>query len=239
MEKFIISGFPRTGSTLLASSLSQSNNILMFHELFHNKRKERGSIYNRKIYNNETGSTFAEIAFKYGELGSYSAVGFKLFCTHAKKHVTHRTVWDLIEKDKTIKVIMLERPWIEIIVSLEKAYQDNIWAVKKNEEIKKDWKPFSLDHEKCEKYFEFFSSHLNEINTKIKSHNVLEIEYSDLDSNYEETCNKTFNFLNLPNVNVIQEFRKQRKKEVFEQLENYDDLKNKFSKTVFASEFPY
>jgi LPS sulfotransferase NodH len=122
--KFVIFGFPRSGSTYLCSLLNAHPRILCHYEVFH--PDAIGTVYGfadkapemrgfTPASRDADPQRFIETLFKY-PLGA-DAVGFKIFVGHsAKAH-------ELILNDKSIAKILLDRSTLDAYVSMIIAQQ--------------------------------------------------------------------------------------------------------------------
>lgn len=166
-KMFVIISRPRSGSTWLVTLLNSHPNCITRGELFrHPTGSDAKSMYYRQFHRKWTRKV--------------ELVGFKIFYHHPLAS-DDKTVWELIAKDPTIKIVRLERrDKFRIYLSQQIGNKNNQWILRdKNERVKQklhididDLKYFLEENEQLEKLKHFTDLY--------KTHQVYEIYYEDL-----------------------------------------------------------
>lgn len=260
MINFILLGFARTGSTLLALSMAGHPNVHMSEELFNDYEDERRRAFGTGCRSAQCDLSDSEVAredrfYRTGEDGAkflreeifhkaYSeeikALGFKIFYNQARQDQNAEKVWDYLIDDTDIRVVHLVRDnLLENWLSLQVAFETNEWARWTGTKAKKVvLPPFSLDAKDCESYFDEITNSLKWARMKFADHKVLEIEYeADLCAQFVSTLNRVHDFLGVPRRHLKVPLKKQAQRKPCEQISNYEELKRHFRHTPYEGFF--
>ncbi|MBN1364811.1 MAG: sulfotransferase [Syntrophaceae bacterium] len=243
--RFIILGRPRTGSNLLMTSLRSHKNIISYGEIFNPEVQD----WDIPIFYRD-GSDFNLLKEKPVEFisnrlfrnypPSVKAVGFKMFYSQTPFHIEHTdSVWQYLKEDKNIKIIHLKRR------NILKAYLSQMIALKTNKWVNifnthsatSDNIKLALDYQECLNDFEYTRRMENEFDSHFTSHEILNIYYENLQSNFSEEMEKIQIFLELTSYPLQPQIFKQTRQKLSEAITNYDELKLKFSTTEWKCFF--
>lgn len=220
-KKFVIISRSRTGSTLLMALLNRHSNIICEGELF--KRLNNKSC--KTIWNNLFAKKSKQIKY----------VGFKLFYYHP--FGDDKAVWNFIDEDKEIWIIHLTRKnYLESFVSQKIGKKTKQWSENKKRphNLSIDDKRVTLDFEECQQTFEKINSYEENTLERFKTHNWIELDYSDLNKNKEKIMSSILEKLSLP-IEELQVVNKKQNSEPLNSLiENYQELEGKFATTTWA-----
>lgn len=241
MKKFVIINNKRSGSSLLVMGLRDNKNMEIFGELFPENPMNRAP---QHLYEEGMdGATFLQDDIfnknKYGQ--EIQVVGFKLLYTQAHYNAKVKTAWKYLIENQDIHIIHLIRQnMLESWISSKIALMSGEYAVRKNENStnsKRKTEPFKANPQECEAHFRFVTDYIKWIKTKFKKHPLVEIEYEKLAAQFEETVFSIQDFLSIPKVVAKKHLEKQQQFKPWEQLLNFAELKNYFSKSNYASFF--
>ena len=226
MQKFVIYSHPRSGSNYLCEALNLSEDIICHGELFNpdevvyaaKSKCARKELEEREV--NEL--QFLNDVYQTREA---RAVGFKHFVSYSKE------VSNYVLRNKEIKKLILQRKnLLRSFVSLEIAFQTNVWFELKNspekqtEEVK-----IELD---VRKFIRSAKSISNSFDTAIRSleeqgQDYLLLQYEKMvSSKKEDICKKALSFISKEiKPPVLKENSvKQNKGSLEDCLVNYDQV---------------
>lgn len=254
MKRFIILGHGRSGSTLLARSLTQHPNVRMFGELFHDEEPERERAF--RAFNESVGPRRREPRFyRDGEDGAaylretvfrrrpwreLLAVGFKMFYLHARADPRVKTAWDYLVENTDVRVIHLGRSnLLECWLSLQMAHITGEWERRKGAPGPRTLvPPLDLDPAKCEAFFNQTLAHRRWAAERFRRHPTLELEYeADVVGRFEQTVRRMQDFLEAPRGPAEKLLEKQARRKPREQIVNYDEFKDYFRHTLYEGFF--
>jgi sulfotransferase len=187
-EQFVcLSGLPRSGSTLLSAILSQNPLIhaegnscvcqLMWdmQQSCNISSKEQLAANNRQYIMKDLISEIPRIYYKNNNINE------KIIVDKCRSWTIQANI-ELLRKyvDNNIKIIVLERPIIEIITSFSKLYTDNKRPVDLHKFLQPNSEPIMRS--------------ISGINWAKKNNTFLFISYKELINNTEETINKIYTF---------------------------------------------
>lgn len=223
--KFIIISHARSGSNLLLNALNSHPNIIAEHEIF--------AAHNRNIGENFQ-PTLDNLFRKRPE--SAKAVGCKIFYYHL-----NQDEWRQISEIPELKVIHLKRKnALSMIVSMKVAFKTDQWGIASEaERIDAAQKQVHLDYDFLRQRFEQIELWEKNMPKLFDRSPIQNVFYQDLVGQYQQTVESLFSFLDLPQISL--EMKIQHKKQNPEPLNqliyNYDELKEKFADTPWASYF--
>lgn len=220
-RKFVIITTARSGSNLLVDLLDSHPNITCHGELF-------------KFFNQGNPSTIWDTTFKLKSKSKYY-VGFKIFYDHPLDS-DDDTIWNLIQRDKTIKVIHLVRNnMLKTYVSLQIAYKVDVWKSKEDiDPILVDDKRVHIDIASCFKEFKRIEDAMEKTRRSFKHHDFIEITYEDLTHTTEAVTGKLFEHLGLAGFTVTSNLKKQNNESLESLIVNYKPLKDVLETTTYA-----
>lgn len=189
MKEFIfLSGLPRTGSTLLSAILCQNPNIhaegnSAVCQLMWDLQVSCKTNANEQLQANNRLHTIHDLISQVPNI-YYKNISEKIIVDKCRSWTIPANI-ELIKKYicKDFKMIILERPIIEIVKSFAKLYKDNIFYSNwENNILKPGSDPIMRS--------------ISGINNakKLNSKNFLFISYDELTSNTEETIKKIYDF---------------------------------------------
>lgn len=224
--RFIVTGFPRTGSTLLCSCLGQNPKVRLHYELFHERVEERASVNGIKWDGQVDPLDVLELAFGDAtKQEDFGASGFKLFFGHARRGA-ESVIWRRIASDPQVKLIFLRRPWLEILASLECARRSGVWAVPASASAP-DVPPFKLDFGWAKDTLDAFWRDQVRVKGLLRQHEWLQINYAHIATCLQPTLRKVENFLNVStNPDAIPRFVQQRCRVLEEQVLNLKPIRD-------------
>ena len=219
-SKFVIVTRSRTGSNFLISLLNSHPNIEANGEVF-NLLKGRNC---KKVWN--------ELFSKKPKVIKH--VGFKIFYYHPND-CDDKKVWDLLESDRSIKIIHLRREnKLRTHVSRLIAGKSDVWKSYNNEISAKD-KGVEVNTEKL--LNDFYTSEFFEVETrkKFSDHPFLEITYESLVKDQTLTHQKILQFLEVSCLSLGSSLRKQNSESLRYLIKNYEVVNACLSKTKYAN----
>ena len=235
MKQFVcLSGLPRTGSTLLSAILSQNPNIHaegnsavcqlmwnMFQSCTINS-KEQLQATNREHTINDIISQIPTIYYKNSK---------EPIVVDKCRSWTIPANIDLLHKyvDANIKIIVLERPVIEIVKSFVKLYKDNKREVNIENFIAPQSEPIMRS-----------IAGINWAKKNNQNNTFLFISYQDLISNPKETIAKIYNFCGWEpfDHNYDRILVKYPEDDSVYQLKGQHTIRPKVSKRIYTIELP-
>lgn len=247
MKKVVIINNKRSGSSLLAMGLADNKSIKIFGEIFPESPMNRAP---KHLYKEGMdGATFLQDDIfnknKYSE--EIQAVGFKLLYTQAHYNTKVKTAWKYLIENQDIYIIHLTREnMLESWISSKIALISGEYAVHKSEDNnasgskeKRKVEPFNANPQECEAHFRFVTDYIKWVKVKFKKHPLIEIEYEKLVAQFEETIFNIQDFLSIPRVLAKKHLEKQQLFKPWEQLLNFVELRDYFSKSNYAIFFNY
>lgn len=242
--KFVIIGAPRTGSSFLQSALNSHPQTICLREVF-GDCKNRGKFYlNGKITDSiDSPKEYLEAEIWNPEFSNKTHRGFKLFFMQGIDTKAPKTIWNIIEEDKDVRIIYLRRQnLLARFCSQRMAYTTGVWELKKlstaksYRELKRyfahrllAYRGVSLTYQECVSDFEKHERFHDEFMAKFSTHQVLDLSYESLVENREKAYQEVLNFLELPYVKFKTEHTKQFKPKLSSSVKNYLELKSQFA----------
>ena len=226
--KFILAGTPRSGSTWLQTMLCTVPGLHCGGEL----------LGYPNLYSPQFTDPLSGLMEFWSLTKIFRSVGFRFFYWQSNYAVINTALKSLISSND-LKVIFLWRQNLfELVTSWEIAKSDGVWSVtddRKNNATRLSKPP------------EFYESKFFEIENGLKSvrelfigHQFINITYEELVENPVSQVNKIADFLECPHISEI--FSNQRKKETRPPQDihdNYNELRNHFSKSRWETFFNY
>ncbi len=223
--KFVILGYPRTGSNLLMTTLNKHPNVFCYGEIFNNREVRDWDIpyvFRSPFELKKKDENPVEYARKkiFGEYPvDVKAVGFKLFYHHARKE-REEEVWEFLKNDKRIKIIHIVRK------DLLRAFVSHALAKETGKFVNKSGgksgvRKITLDLNECENYFEKTTKNIREFDRFFSEHSVLKIFYENLSGDFDKTISEIEEFLGLEKMKLSAGTKKQGAYSLSEVVTNY------------------
>ena len=247
MQKFFVAGMPRTGSTLLATTLDQNPKIKMHGELFHPVMTERAGPHALNVRGKPRffdPDAEDAIAFLSKEVWSNRglkkhAVGFKLFGDYVKAPTTDKLFLRILEAFPDVKLVTIWREnLLDCLISRQVARSSGKWMESsKSNQSETNVVMVEIAPAMAENFFQGYSNvktFLGQISSEVPSFSV---DYDELTNNFESVSANLFDFLGVSASAVNQAIKKQRTHTRKDYVVNWEELKNHFSETPYAQFF--
>ena len=217
----------RTGSNYLLSLLNSHPNIYIQGELLDElKGRDYTKVIN-EIYSKQPLSV--------------KASGFKMFYCHPFPYdelVTKKIMDDFV-KMKNLYIIHLKRKNIlKTLTSRKIALKQNVWTSRDYKENQSsEQKTINFTREELEKGFEMTRQMEEESDILFKGHQIITIYYEDMVDDPEKEVNRILGMLDIKIQPLKSDLRKQNTEKLPELISNFDDLKESFIDSKWASFF--
>ena len=241
--RFIILGRSRTGSNFLRGLLNSHDQVLVFGEIFQNKNTI-GWAMPGYSNNDRLMLEFHQEPVKFIENRVYKkfpanirAVGFKIFYYHAHDDAW-LPIWDYLRQHRELKILHITRQnMLRTHLSRKLATATDTWVDTSGNASRP--KSVRLDYSECLQDFEQTWDWQQEYAHFFAEHDLMEIVYEDLATDYRPVMLNVLTFLGAePNLDLIKpETYKQAQTPLSTAIENYQDLKTSFINTRWASFF--
>ena len=240
-QKFIVLTHARSGSSMLVATLGQHPEIIRFQEIF-----TSGSIgFNTEGFDNNSEKMIrlrnrCPIEFLQRQIfssypSSIKAVGFKLFPEQIdNKHLS--SVWDWIVANKSIRIILLTRD------NLLEAYVSKLIALKTNGfrcmyESDRTNTTVNVNFEDCLSEFQKRHVYNQKALEQLKHHKLLCLEYEEVVRDLDNSFRKLQEFLGVTVQPISVVSLKKEVRPMSEVIENYAELRERFSDTQWKHLF--
>lgn len=222
--KFVMISRSRTGSNLLVSLLDSHPNVYARHEVF---QRLNGRPY-KKIWRQHFGKQPYYI----------KAAGFKIFYYHPLD-ADCPDLWRDLIADRAIKIIHLTRANIlNTLVSRKIAGLTDAWSSNdKSSSADKGVQQISFTPEELSEGFQQTRNWETEFASLFAAHPIYPLTYESLIAHQDEQFRRITEFLGVPAYRPRSQFKKQSKAGQKEIVSNYDELKDRFSKTEWRDFF--
>lgn len=245
--RFLVVGAARTGTNLVTQSLNAHPEVACFREIFHCDPQtiEFGQLgyYHKQnahsmidLKQNDPLRLVEQEVFRlFGK--QIKAVGYKLLYNHACEG-RMSDIRTAIKEDHSLRVIHLKRrDALAKILSAKLAIEQKKWYVTHKEISLFKQKPIRLSVDFCRERFEFIEDKTMEHDELFAQHDVLEIEYETLSSEFVKTMNQVQEFLGITQKPLSQHTKKMTAQSPQELIINYDELKSAFAATKWSMYF--
>ena len=243
-ERFVILGTGRTGSTFLQSLLNSHSQIVAFGEIFQSYdaiRWDYGSY--RKDAPRRQLSACQDDPVRFLETHVFakfprgiSAVGFRLFYTHAQ-HPRQTGLWSYLSKCVDLKIIHLKRR------NVLRAYLSHMTA-----SVSGRWKELSgksgddsisvhMDLDACLQKFIETRTQEKKHDSLFANHQKIELFYEELSRDYTTEMQRLQQFLGVEYEQVVPATHKQARLPLSLAISNYNELKQGFKGTPWEEFF--
>jgi LPS sulfotransferase NodH len=216
--KFIILTRSRTGSNLLIDYLNSHRGVFARNEIF------------RRLDGREYPAVWRALFKKHPFFTK--AVGFKIFYDHPLD-AADCGIWEALEHDRTIKVIHLVRENIlRSVVSQRIAEKTDFWFQKRKRlpsRVGADEKKVRLNFADLLREFEQTTQWRREGDARFKEHETLKISYEELSGDPQSTFARVCRFLGVAYRRPATSFKKQNPEPLSALIENFGELRQRFS----------
>jgi len=246
---FIVAGMPRTGSSLLVSTLQQNPDISVYAELFHPVLRERSGPH---AIRREGAALYfdPERADPIGFLrrwvwpdtnAGYRAIGFKIFAEYVRSKSTGRLLERLKEEIGGLRVVHMRRTnYFDVYLSRLVANKTGRW-MSYGEDVSSDEGTrnvrLMISPEAAERFFSAMGRADAFIEGLFRGESYLRVDYRSLCQNIQEQANVVFDFLGVERKPVESVIRKQVVAPKEDMVVNYDELLRRFAGSPFEPFF--
>lgn len=241
--RFIILGRSRTGSNFLRGLLNSHPQVVVYGEIFQNKKEigwalpgfSSNARLMREFHQEPVGFVERRVFKKFQP--QIRAVGFKIFYYHAQDEAW-APVWEYLRQHREIKVLHITRRNIlRTHLSRKLAMLSDIWVDTSGGASRP--KSVRLDYSECLTDFEQTQKWQQDYAQFFQDHDLLEVVYEDLAADYRPVMKQVLDFLGVEaNLELIKpETHKQSQTPLTKAIENYQELKQMFSDSRWASFF--
>lgn len=260
MIKFVILSCPRTGSNLLSAALRDHPAVKIFGELMN--RNSDDAIVDlaatwpdcRYRHGGHAGEMLMHWLYNPARHAPHvRATGFKLFYDQAREDDNAFSIWTTLLADPTIHVLhVIRQNLLEVLVSLRTALATDVWAVVREPEGgytaygNRGGRPHRMTQppprlrilpEDAEAFFKSVVSEREWVRRTFQDHPYLAVHFVPLTQEFPDTTTNVFRFLRLPDHRVSPGLVRQAHATPREQIENYEELRVYFRRTIFADHF--
>lgn len=223
-KRFIILTRSRTGSNLLVSFLNSHPNIYAEEEIVN---RLHGRDY-RKILSTVFGKQPGEIKAK----------GFKIFYYHPLDDNTGMIWDDLAAMDDLLVIHLKRRNILRTLISRKIAEMQDVWRMTSGPgDQASDRKTVSFTVEELDEGFNRTREMEKDGERRFASHSSLTVYYEDMVADPNRIFRDITKFLGVPNFQPQTSLRKQNPERLSTLVDNYQDLKEAFSKTTWDEFF--
>ncbi|MEZ7273919.1 sulfotransferase [Sphingobium sp. 10 DY56-G10] len=248
MQKFFVAGMPRTGSTLLATTLDQHPGIKMLGELFHPVARERSGPHaivrsdgSTRFFdpNAEDGIEFLRNEVWPAPAPEAGAIGFKLFGDYLKAPTTERLFMRIFEAFPDTKLVTIWRNnLLDCLISRQVARASGKWMESaKARRSKVPAAVVSIDPIEAENFFKGYSDVKGFLDSLSKQVPSFAVDYDELVRDFAGVSARLFSFLELEKVPVKQALKKQAQFPQSHYVKNWKELREHFSSTDYEKYF--
>lgn len=224
---FVVLGHERSGSSMLASVLSQHPDVKMLGELFHPSADERrAAARGREVYDDVgDGAAYLRRVFDRGTWDWPLAMGFKLFYHHARRG-TARSIWATLESESALRILHVRRrDVLGAFVSREVARKTGQWMLLEGDRPAPPAGPFVADPGDFLVFAREISSARRELRRRIDARRVLELSYEDdLCRGFARTRVRICEHLGLDDCELSPLTLRQSRRALSEQIVNFAEL---------------
>jgi LPS sulfotransferase NodH len=244
--QFIILSAPRSGTNFLRSALNRHSQIFVFGELFRFPNKigwDFWAFNNLPLMNSKDMISLVNLSpdkFIKNHVFApppypFTSIGFKIFYFHNRNQQGIK-VWEYLKKDKNIKVIHLRRNnMLKTFLSHRRALQTEKWIDILGRKLSPQ--AIFLDPHDCRNYFQRMTKWEDENDNRFSHHHKLDICYENMISNREYELSRIQSFLNVDTKHIIPSTVKQTKREISDDIKNYEELERFFRGTEWSRFF--
>ena len=242
-NKFIVLGYPRTGTSMVISTLRKHPQIVGFGEIFMHQEVGLNLNYDYNFFDldkilairNKYPLEFLDSFIFTSYRSNLKAVGFKLF-PHQMDNHRFKSMWQWLETNKEMKIILLTRKnWLASYSSYLIAKKDNNWWVGNPSHRTKS--TVYIEPDNLSKYFSKRIFYDDKIMNHIRFHQILEINYEEMSKYPDHTFRMVQDFLETDILKLKVSSVKKEIRPLSEVIENFEELKASFSGTKYENFF--
>ncbi|RAK57146.1 glycoside hydrolase family 99-like domain-containing protein [Phenylobacterium deserti] len=247
MQKFIVIGAPRTGSTLIQTTLDQHPDIRAYGELFHWVASEREGDHamitpsGRRAYqpDAEDALDFLWANVWNAEVSSARAVGFKLFNEHVATEGTRDLFARLKSDVPDLKVVYVWRDnLMDVLVSRRMAESTGEWVRRVGASaVPDERRQITILPDEAEDFFRAHEQTKAFFDSYVADMSAIRVRYSDFAASFESQSKALYEFLGVSPRPVTPAIRKQLARSSREIVANWDDLAAHFQGSSYARFF--
>ncbi len=217
--RLVVVGYARTGSNYLLDSITSSNSVRMYHEIFAEHNREPGKDFDK---------IFSRLLRKHKK--SIKLVGFKLFYYHLTEDE-----WEKFLRHDEFKIIHLtRRNRLRTILSFEIAMKTDKWKIRANSNTAPRDKKVRINTDNLLERLETIKKLEMKARERFENRQILEVIYEDLAANPTSEFRRIGEFLGLadidPSKNIL---KKQNPEKSRDLIINFD----KVAQTLAATQY--
>jgi LPS sulfotransferase NodH len=244
-SKFIVLGQGRSGSNMLVGLLNSHSQVVSYGELFLSTERIDWGFFKHNQYlhfqkvlslrNNNPEKFLKKHIFKRYPT-PISAVGFKLFYSHARGDA-REAVWNFLKNRQDIKIIHIKRNnFLKSFLSYKKALITNEWLVRSQKGINNQTKDMTicLDAQECLDHFNYMQNSILEYDLFFDQHQKIDVTYEALSTDYHSVMRQVQDFLEIEQETLEPNTVKQSSLSLSESITNYFELKEQFQNTPWS-----
>lgn len=241
MMKYIIIGMPRTGSTLVQTTLAQHPKVRSFGELFHWVRGEREGRHaietpaGKLFFDPEKDDpqAFLDEVVWAGDRPDVRAAGFKLFAKYVQAESTQDLFSKLKANNPDLSVIYIERRNIlDVMASWRMASVSGEWMRRTGEGEEKQPPTCSFPVDAAEEFLDTHVGGVERLDRWVNGMRCLRVDYDDISDNFQRVARDMFEFLGVEPIDIQPAIVKQANRSPRQVLENWDELAAHFRGTA-------
>jgi LPS sulfotransferase NodH len=243
--KFIILGQGRSGSNMLIGLLNSHSQVVSYGELFLSAErinwgfpKHDQYLHSPKLLslrNNNPEKFLRKHIFKRYPT-PISAVGFKLFYSHARGDASE-AVWNFLKNRQDIKIVHIKRNnFLKSFLSYKKALITDEWLIISQKGISNQPKDMNiyLDAQECLAHFNYMQNSILEYDFFFDQHKKIDVIYEELCTDYHSVMRQVQDFLEINQETLEPNTVKQSSLSLSESITNYFELKEQFQNTPWS-----
>ena len=220
---FLILCPPRTGSTLLCSSLNEHSSLLVEHEILHRdypsmvkwRKRVMKDVYGEIRPLDSDLTLFFDKAFDLVN-------GYKILFDQIASGSSN---WQYFLNKKGLKIIFLHRDWVEIGVSHYIALKRGIWQLELGEK-RKEIKPFEMNLSWLRDFLSKKMSFQSYLKKLFPNH--LHLDYQKMVDDWDNEIYKTLDFLEIKREKLPMTYGKLLPP-IEDLLLNYEDVRRTYA----------
>ncbi|GAA5314861.1 MAG: sulfotransferase [Candidatus Pelagadaptatus aseana] len=250
MQKFVLTGMPRTGTTVLSGALLHHPDVLFYGELFHHNIKVRAGEAARRTLgagwklDPPPGQGIkccppqmpaaAYLKALFGQPTLQRALGFKLLSDQATRG-SNSDVWDCLVADQQVKFIETRRRHLlPVICSFVRASMTRCWHTNKAPEAAVTFVITADEFVRLADRFQYRHPAL----ARLASQRRLVIDYEAIESDFSGCMARLFRFLGVTVPDRVQPaLKKIATLSPEQELRNYRELKLQFEGSAYGRIF--
>lgn len=239
MCRFVIVGHGRTGSSLMVEALRQHANIWCYYEVFKNSGK-RPKVHGKRYSDGQDAEQFSrEQIFRSPNEFDRDTVGFKLFFNHARRDREGAKLWDMLAREREIKIILMSRVNLfDCYVSYERSKRSDAWRAKTASDVPRDYlEPLNVDVSHVQRFFESHLAGIELVRRTLTGHPILEVMYEEISAGLQPTMDRVFQFLQVPSCQVAASLVKMNNVPHSRGIVNYSEIVDHFRYSAYRSYF--